>query len=441
MKMNRRLFVGRSLAAAAGAWAGPLILSGRAIGENAPSKRVTIGMIGVGRWGSDVNLKPFLAMPDVQVVAVSDVDAWRLDTARTRVEQHYAKVAAGGTYKGCKAFKDFRELLAQPDIDAVMVSTPDHWHIPAAVAAVRAGKDVAVEKPISLSIEEGRLFANEAKRFNRVTRNDSEFRSLPDMRKACELVLNGRIGKLQRILTTVPKTDVTCPPQPEMPVPAELDYEAWLGPAPKAPYTVKRVHDPKKFDRPGWMRVSDYCEGIITNWGTHLNDIAQCANGSDETGPVEVQALRWELPPRENTWNVLTDFEIAYKYANGVELNYKMAEEVIVRMEGTEGWIQVRYGKDIQASTPSVLSSPLPAGARKLPAWGDKQDFIRCVKSRERTMQDAEIGHRTCSLCQLGHISIKTGGKKLQWDPVKERITNLESANQFLKRAHWSFTI
>lgn len=428
-------------AAAAGA---PLILPSRVFGQNAPSKRVTIGMIGCGRWGSKVNLDPLLAMDDVTVVAVSDVDSWRMDFTRQKINDHYAKSAVSGSYKGCKAYGDFRELLADPGIDAVMVSTCDHWHVPAALAAVRAGKDVSVEKPISLSIEEGRLLANEAKRLGRITRNDSEFRGNPHMRLAAQAVLNGRIGKILKIHTTVPAGDVTAPPVTNVdPIPKELNYDMWLGPCPEEPYNERRVHTPQKFDRPNWMRVLGHCEGMITNWGTHLNDIAQMALGTNETGPVWIKAKKWDLPPKENVWNVLVDFEVDYRYANGTELNYKVGgKEVYVHFEGENGSIKAWYmgkpdpkGPNIEVSDPKILAD-LDKAPIQLPSWGDKEDFIRCVKSRERTMQDVEYGHRTCSLCQLGHISVKLGGREITWDPAKEQSPDPD-VNRLTKRPEW----
>jgi predicted dehydrogenase len=439
-RITRRSFLRTSVAAAAG----PLILPARIFGADAPSKRVNIGMIGCGRWGSKVNLDPLLAMSDVSVVAVCDLDSWRLDFTRAKVDNHYAKSAPSGSYKGCKAYGDFRELLADRNVDAVMVSTCDHWHVPAALAAVRAGKDVSVEKPISLSIEEGRLLANEAKRLNRVTRNDSEFRGDPRMRRAAEIVLNGRIGKLRKIHTTVPAGDVTAPPVTTAdPIPKELNYDMWLGPCPEEPYITRRVHDSMKFDRPHWMRVLGHCEGMITNWGTHLNDIAQMTLGMDDSGPVWVKAAKWNLPPKENLWNVLVDFDVDYRYANGVELNYKVGgKEVYVLFEGDEGWVKAWYmGKptketpDIEVSDPKLLVD-IDKAAIQLPAWGDKEDFIRCVKSRERTMQDVGVGHRTCSMCQLGHISIKLGGREITWDPATEKSPDPD-VNRLLRRPEW----
>ena len=440
---SRRTFLKASAASAA-----PLILPARVFGQNAPSKRINVGMIGVGRWGSKTNLDPFLKMSDVTVVAVCDVDKWRLDFSQKKINDYYAKAAPGGAYKGCKAYSDFRELLADPGIDAVMVSTCDHWHVPVALATVRAGKDVSVEKPISLSIEEGRLLANESKRLGRVTRNDSEFRSDPRMRKAGEAVLNGRIGKLKKVYTTVPAGDVTAPPvRTADPIPEGFNHDLWLGPCPDEPYIQRRVHDPMKFERPHWMRVLGHCEGMITNWGAHLNDIAHMAMRMDESGPVWIKAKKWELPPRENIWNVLTDFEVDYRYANGVELNYKVGgKQVYAMFEGENGWVKAWYmGKpdaktpDVEASDPKILEG-LENAAIKLPAWGDKEDFIRCVKSRGRTMQDTEVGHRTCSMCQLGHLSIQLGGREIVWDPAKEQSPDpdvMRLTRRPAWRGHW----
>ncbi len=381
-----------------------------------------MGLIGVGRQALQVNLKQFLAMPEVQVVAVCDVDSWRMENARRTVDEHY-----GG--KSCAVYKDFRELLQDRGIDAVMVSTPDHWHVPMSIEAVKAGKDVSCEKPLTRSIGEGRALVDAVRKYKRVFRTDSEFRSLDVFHRACELVRNGRIGKLHTIRTGVPDGDVGCPPQPDMPVPPELDYERWQGPAPRAPYTEARVHKPKSYDRPGWMRHLFYCDGIITNWGAHLNDIAQWGNGTDRTGPVEVEG-HGTYPPADSFWNVLLDFEVQYRYANGVKMFYRMGKPY-VRFEGSDGWIYTEYPKTITAEPASVLDSKLGPDAVRFPMLSDKQDFINAVRTRGQTLEDAEVGHRTTSLCHLGHIAIQVG-KRLEWDPAKERFTNDEAANRFV---------
>lgn len=396
----------------------PAFVPAHLLGQNAPSKRITIGMIGVGRQCRQVNIPQLLSMQDAQIVAVCDVDSWRLDNAVQQVG------------KGVKAYRDYRELLADKAIDAVMISTPDHWHVPMALDAVKAGKDVSLEKPITRSIGEGRRLADAVKKYGRVFRTDSEFRSTKTFHAAAELVLNGRIGELRKITTGVPKGDVGCPPQPEMPVPADLDYERWQGPAPSAPYTEARVHKPRAYDRPGWMRHLYYCDGMVTNWGTHLNDIAQWGNGTDRTGPVEVEA-RGTYPESSSFWNVLLDFEAHYRYANGVTLTYKI-DQPYVLFEGTEGKVYADFTK-LEATPMKVSDFKMGPAWKSLPFKPDKRDWIDAIKTRGQTLADAEVGHRTTSVCHLAHIAIQVGGR-LEWDPQKERFRNSEAANAYLDR-------
>jgi len=428
---RRGMLKGTALAAAG--VAAPIVLPGLARGAAAPSNRITIGMIGMGRQAYHSNVRSFLGMKDVQVVAVCDVDTWRLDNGRKRVNERYAAQTRSGTYKGCATTRDFRDILARDDIDAVMISTPDHWHVPMAIAAAKAGKDICCEKPLTLTIHEGRVLSDTVRRYERVFRTDSEFRSHWYFHKACELVRNGRIGRLRRIRTGVPKGDVGCPPQPIMPVPKELDYDAWLGPAAAAPYTERRVHRPKSYSRPGWMRVRDTCDGMICNWGTHLNDIAHWGGGFDRTGPVEIEGTG-TYPEDGGLWNVLTSFTIHYRYANGVTLDYFM-DRPYVRFEGDEGWIHANYGGKLEASSPSILTSKIGAGETPLVSKHEKRDFIDCVKTRATTMADAEVGHRTNSMCHLGHIAVQTGCK-LRWDPDTERFDNDPRATRYLTKAY-----
>ncbi len=252
---RRRCFLKRAAALACGAAAAPYTVPGSALGaggQATPSGRITVGMIGVGRQTVAYNLKWFLQAPVTQVVAVCDVDRWRLENAQKTTEEHYGKQKPSGKYKGCTAYGDFRDVIAREDVDAVMISTPDHWHVPMSLAAVEAGKDVACEKPLTRTIAEGRTLSDAVAKHERVFRVDSEFRSIGVFHRACELVRNGRIGQLHTIHVGVPAgDDVTCPPSPEMPVPEQLDYEGWQGPAPRAPYTENRVHHPRVTAGPG----------------------------------------------------------------------------------------------------------------------------------------------------------------------------------------------
>jgi len=433
--LTRRRFLGRTAGGAGAALAAVYVLPGRAAGKAPPSERITVACIGMGRQAVYSNVRFFLAQDDAQVVAVSDVDAWRLERAREQVTSHYAQAKRSGAAGGCLAVKDFRDVLARNDVDAVMISTPDHWHVPMALAAARAGKDVCLEKPITLSIAEGRVLADTFRRTGRVFRVDSEFRSHQCFHRVCELVRNGRVGTLHTIRTGVPKGDVGCPPQPEMPVPEGLDYDLWLGPAPTAPYTQHRVHTPKSFARPGWMRCLDYCEGMITNWGAHLNDIAQWGHGTERTGPVEVAATG--IYPTDGLWNVLLDFNVRYRFADGVEMIYETSHPY-VRFEGDAGWVQAEYsGRRVTASSDAILRSTIEPDEVHLPRVHEKRDFLDCVRSRRRTVADAEVGHRTTSLCQIGHIAIQVG-RKLRWDPDREVFPGDAEANRLLTRSHRS---
>jgi predicted dehydrogenase len=417
--------------AVAGSLGAPTVIRASAIGANgavSPSNRINVGMIGLGRQTIFTNLRSFLSAPDCQVVALCDVDQWRLDITEPRMS-----VWGGGIkpedVKGIARYRDFRELLARRDIDAVMISTPDHWHVPMSLAAVESGKDVCCEKPLTRSIAEGRLLSDLVTRHKRVFRTDSEFRSIEIFHRACELVRNGRIGKLHTIRTGVPIDRFEQPARRTEPVPKGLDYNLWLGPAAEAEYQEARVHGIGAYERAGWMRIRDYCDGMVTNWGTHLNDIAQWGNDTDRTGPVEVEG-RGQYPPKGSLWNALQQFEITCRYANGVRLIYGSGRPY-VRFEGSEGWVEAEFGKTLQAHPQSVLDSKIAPGETRLPLKNEKRDFIDCVKDRGRTLEDAEVGHRTTSLCHLGHIAVQVGGT-LKWDPATERFTNSDEANRLL---------
>jgi len=429
-RFSRRRFL---VNAAGAAVAAPCIVPSSVLGGDeqvAPSNRITVGMIGVGRQVAAYNLRQFVNNKDTQVVALCDVDRWRLALTNDRITSVYGAKRRCGKFSDCSRYTDFRDILARNDIDAVMISTTDHWHVPIALAAVRAGKDVCLEKPITRSIQEGRILSDFVAKHKRVFRTDSEFRSKPHFHRAVELVRNGYIGKLQTIRTGVPVSDFSVsPPFVKMPVPKELDYDMWLGPAQKAEYTEKRVHQHKGYERPGWMRIRDYCDGMITNWGTHLNDIAQWGAGTERTGPVEVEGTgTW--PPKGGMWNVLLEFEVRYRYANGMQLIYK-TESPYCRFEGTEGWIQANFPHTLDAEPKSLLTAKIKPDGVRFPLKSEKRDFLDCVKSRGQTLEDAEVGHRTTSLCHLGYIAVQVG-QRLNWDPETERFTNSDEANKLL---------
>ncbi len=439
---SRRQFLHHGTAAVGTAFLAPLIVPSRVLGLDgavAPSNRITVGIIGTGRQTAYANIPGFLREKDSQIVAVCDVDSWRMEKAKKQVEAHYATQTDSGAFKGCATFRDWRDLIARKDIDAVMIATPDHWHMVQAVAALKAGKDVACEKPLTRSVAEGRVLCETVTKYKRVFRTDSEFRCNRVFHRAVELVRNGKIGKLQHILSSTPK-DSTLGPQADMPVPAELDYEMWLGPAQKKPYTEKRVH-PSHEDkgRPGWISIRDYADGMMANWGAHLNDIAMWANDTEHTGPVEIDATGKFAPPG-NLWDVIQEFEAHFRFANGVRLTCR-TDKPFLRFEGTEGWIEVSYPNTLETSNESILTWKPRSNNVTFPLKpSEKRDFLDSVKSRRQPMYDAEGGHRVNSLSHLALAAIELG-RPLKWNPDTEKVVSDDAANDFLKpkplRAPW----
>ena len=425
--ISRRQFLKGSGVAAGTA----LFVPSSVFGADAPSNRITFGFIGVGRMGMG-DMREILGFKQAQVIAVCDVDANRVENAKKTVEAHYSRQASGGDYTGCRAFGDYRDLVARTEIDAVSIATPDHWHILPAVAAAKAGKDIFLQKPLSLTIKEGRVLSDTVHRYNRIFLVGSQQRSDARWRQACELVRNGRIGKVHTVKVGF-GVDPGTTPQPPMPVPDNLDYDMWLGPAPWAPYTEKRVHPQKDYSRPGWLRITDYGAGMITGWGAHHNDIAQWGLGTEYTGPVQIEGHTQY--PKDGLWNVHGDFSITYTYANGVKVicadNKKNKQGVL--FEGTEGWVSVRRGK-IDARPKSLLTSTIGADEIQLyKSNNHKLNLLECIKSRRRTVAPAEIAHRSCTVCLLGDIAMRLG-RKLRWNPDEEKFINDEQADRLLSK-------
>jgi len=419
----------RELLKGAAAVAAPYVIPSSAIGaagRAAPSDRVVIGSIGVGGRGC-YNTRGLMNQ-GAQVVAVCDANQPSAARAKNMVEQHYARKREAAGYKGCAGYHDFRELLARGDIDAVMIATPDHWHVPIAVAAVQAGKDVYVEKPLGMTIAEGQALRAAVRRYNAVFMHGTEQRCFRQFRFACELVRNGYLGKLTRI-------KVACPggrrigPQPPMPVPKGFDYEMWLGPARWAPYTRARCQ------AGSWYFISDYAiSGFVAGWGVHHIDMAQWALGADDTGPVEIVGRG--VLPEDGLFDTPVTWNIDYTYANGVRVNFtdNSRNRQGVRYEGTEGWLHVTRGS-IEAHPKSLLTVKIaPNEVHLYEAVNDDRNFIECVRTRAETASPIEVAHRSTSVCYLGHIAILLG-RKLRWDPAKERFVNDPEADRFLSRA------
>jgi predicted dehydrogenase len=346
-----------------------------------------------------------------------------------------------------RTYSDFRELTAAKDIDAVVISTPDHWHAVPAIAAARAGKDVYLQKPTSLTIAEGRALSDAIHRTGRILQIGSQQRSMPQFRFACELVRNGRIGELRTIKIGLP-IDPAGEVEPEMPVPKNLNYDMWLGSTPVAYYTEKRVHPQGDYSRPGWLRCEQFGAGMITGWGVHHLDIAHWAMDLEYSGPVEVEAQA-EFP-KKGLWDVHGKYRITAKYPNNVVMTVCDEFPNGVRFEGSQGWIFVTRGayaasasdpvvqdpnaKALDASDPKILASKIGPDEVHLYVSDEQHgNWLDCIRSRRQPIAPVEVGHRTCSACLVGHIAMKLE-RKLQWDPAAERFKNDETANALLSR-------
>ena len=425
------------LKSAAALSAFPYIIPSSVLGMNgltAPSNRVNIGFIGVGGQGSGHLNNTY--QDTIQTIAVCDVDTDRRENARSRIDKIYSEKKTDGSYRGCHAYEDFREVLAREDIDAVLIAAPDHWHAALSIAAMRAGKDVYCEKPHSHIIADGRLSCETARRYGRVFQTGSQERSGTG-RIGCELVRNGFVGKVHTIRTWLPTNNHEGGPKnvTAQPIPAGLNYDMWLGPVPWAPYHPDRCH--RNFR---WH--TDYSDGEITDRGAHVNDLAMWGNGTDRTGPVEIEATG-TIPP-DGLYNTPVKFHIEYLFANGVKMictsgdarEEGMAGERGIKFEGDDGWLFIEvHGGTLTAKNPAILKENIPANGIRLHRSPGTHfaDWLASIKTRTETVAPAEAGHRTSSLCHLGLIAIQTG-KKLQWDPDKERFINDISANNFVSR-------
>jgi myo-inositol 2-dehydrogenase/D-chiro-inositol 1-dehydrogenase len=354
--MNRREFVIKSSVALT-ALAAPTIVPSSVFGANAPSNRINVAFIGTGRQAFGANIPQMLAVPGVQSVCVCDVDSWRLAQAQSLVNSLMAKRDGLAAYNGCAIKSDFRDLLADPNIDALMISTPDHWHVPIGLAAARAKKHFALEKPLTLNVQQGRQLADAVARSGVTNRTDSEFRSIRAQNHAVELIRNGHIGKLEKIVVVLPFDPPPVGVQPDMAVPPELNYDLWLGPTAAVPYTEKRVHDGKQVKlRPNWMRISTYAQGMIANWGAHYFDVAQWTMNTEHSGPVAVEG-RGQFPV--SLWNTMINFKVQYAYANGVVMTCEQTPTSTpsITYYGSSAWIKVDgYPGTMTASKPELVS-------------------------------------------------------------------------------------
>ncbi len=432
--MNRRAFVKKTSAALAVAGFPTMVPASvfGADGRPAPSDRIVMGCIGTGGQGT-YNMKQFLTFEDVQVVAVCDVDQEHLTQGQTVVNQNYKN-------QDCKTYGDFRELLARKEIDAVTVCAPDHWHGLISIAAAESGKDIYCEKPLTNTIAEGRALYNTVKKFGRILQTGSHERSRQNARIACELVRNGRIGKLHTMQINLPCVEShhlaiindqgNHVPKP---VPPELDWNMWLGPVPHSPYLEKRCHVL-------WRFVMDTGGGEMTDRGAHVIDLGQLGNGTDDTTPIEFEATG-ELP-HSNLFNTYFNFKFDCLYANGVRMIGTSQEPRGVKFIGPDGWIFIHvHGGHLEAEPASLLRERIGFNEIHLGrSPGHHRDFLNAVKTRHQPMAPIEVGYHSAVICHLLNIAVQTG-KRLKWDPVKETVLNCDEANRRLvrpMRSPWS---
>jgi myo-inositol 2-dehydrogenase/D-chiro-inositol 1-dehydrogenase len=430
--MKRRTFIKSSSATAISGIFAPNVVPASVIGKNAPSNQINIGMVGTGRQAINANLSNgFLKLDNCRVIAVNDVDSWRMDLGAKTVNDSYSK--AGKKYDGIKKYDDYRELIANDDVDAVMISTTDHWHAPATIAAALAGKHVSMEKAFTVAPMHGKAVVEAVKTKGVTGRLDSEFRSIREMNRAVELVHNGVIGKLIEVNVGVPGelNGSALGPQKTMPIPKELNYDMWLGPAFLAPYTMQRVHEPKNINsRPGWLRISDYCNGMITNWGAHLNDIALWGMNKEYVHPISVEGIGTF---DKGIWHTISSFDLKYEYADGLILKY-VIDVPYVKFIGEKGWIRIEYPNKLSASDESILKfKPGKNDISYKDTLSDKADFLRGIETGEPTMEPLEVGYNVYLLTMMGLISV-TLGSKLYWDQKKEKFIDDNAANTMLVR-------
>jgi len=449
--MQRRNFIKKTVIGGAATIFVPTILPSNMFGKTIANRKINIGQIGCGRIARDHDMPGVMQYDNVRLIAVCDVDSNRAKNAKNQVEKYYAKKTGSDKAVNVKVYEDYREMLMNKDIDAVVISTPDHWHAQPAIEAALAGKDVYLQKPTSLTIEEGRILSDIIRQKGTILQVGTQQRSSAQFRIAAELVRNGRIGKLHTVKIGLPG-DPSGPEAAAMPIPSNLNYDMWLGSTPEIPYTEIGVHPQQGFSRPGWLRQEQFGSGMITGWGQHHYDSAAWGMDTELTGPISVDAVA-EFP-NSGLWNVHGDFMAKAEYANGITMYTSGAYTNGIKYIGTDGWIFVSRGsysatasdpiskenssKALDASDPSILNSVIGENEIHLYKSNEQHgNWLDCIESRKAPISPAEIGHRACSVCLITHISMKLE-RKLIWNPDIEKFTNDDEANAMLSRSQRS---
>jgi predicted dehydrogenase len=407
--LSRRAAIKRGLAGVLAYGVAPTFLRSTLFGRTAPSNRITLGLIGNGLICAS-HVSSLVGRDDCRIIALCDV--WRSKSEKThdRIAKAYADETSGTPAKGLDIYAHYEELLARPDIDAVLVCTPDHWHAAISRAAMIAGKDVYSEKPLTLTIAEGRVLVNTARQYGRVLQTGTQQRSNKSFRKAAELVRNGMIGKLKIIRTRLGADFPEARPLPEQPIPADLDYDRWLGPTPWRPYNELRV---KGDYGGGWRCFPEYGQRKLGDWGAHHFDIIQWALGMDESGPVEFVPEGWQGTKYQH-----------HRYANGITVERVEDGSVksMIEFYGSDGMVGVSRD-DLFVTEPAELTTtPLRGDQTHLYASDNHEgDFLNCVRTRQRPIADVEIGHRSATVCHLSRIA-QVLQRPIHWNPATEEI-------------------
>ncbi|MDC0378389.1 Gfo/Idh/MocA family oxidoreductase [Flavobacteriaceae bacterium] len=447
--MKRRNFITKVSATSAITFLAPSILPSGVYGKTKANNKINIGQIGCGRIARSHDMPGVMQYDNARLIAVCDVDINRMKDAKKLVEDYYNNKTGSNNAVDVKMYEDYKELLLNKDIDAVVISTPDHWHAQPAIEAALAGKDIYLQKPTSLTVEEGRVLSDVIQKKATILQVGTQQRSMPQFRIAAELVRNGRIGKLHTVKIGLPG-DPSGPEAFKMEVPSNLNYDMWLGQTPLMDYTEIGVHPKEGYSRPGWLRIEQFGAGMISGWGQHHYDSAAWGMDTELTGPVSVQAVA-EFP-KSGLWNVHGDFMSRAEYENGITMYTSSGGYTNgIKYIGSDGWIFVSRGsytasasdpvaankssKALDASDPKILSSVI--GPNEIQLYkSDEQhgNWLDCIESKKPPISTVEIGHRACSVCLITHISMKLN-RKLNWNPKTEKFINDDEANSMLTRS------
>ncbi len=445
--MKRRKFINKTALGTFAAVGFPSIVPANVLGKDAPSNKINIGQIGCGRIAISHDMPDTMKFDQARIMAVCDLDAKRLAKAKVFVDSKYQNITGKSSYMNTKTYDDYREMLLNKDIDAVMISTPDHWHSQPAMEAAIAGKDIYLQKPTSLTIKEGQQLQKAVQDNNVILQVGTQQRAMPQFRIAAELVRNGRIGKVHTVKIGLPG-DPAGPEAATMQIPTNLNFDMWLGSTPEVPYTEIGVHPQEDYSRPGWLRQRNYGAGMITGWGQHHYDSAAWGMNTELSGPISVEALA-EFP-KSGLWNVHGDFLVKHQYENGITVYTSGGYTNGIKYIGDDGWIFVSRGayqasasdpvdqkksaQALNASDPNILNSVIDSSEVHLEKIDDQHgNWLDCIKTRKAPISPIDKGHKACSICLISDIAMQFD-RKLEWNPNTELFVNDDEANAMLSR-------